>query len=364
MQELLAPLFSDAETEPHYDGVVPSPKEYGYRNKMEFSFGDEKKDGPLQLGLHKVRSRYDIVSAESCLIVEEDIRAIIRIVLAYCKEKGLPHYHKKSHKGYLRHLLVRRSESDGQLMVLLVTSSQIDHDFRELEGRLRAGVAGSFAGILHGINDALADAVQCDRIIPLYGTDHLTEQVLGLSFRLTLFSFFQTNTKAAEAMYDLVRRYLHAFLEEKGRKPVLYDLYSGTGTIAQILAPSASHVYGIEIVEEAVLAARSNARDNGIGNCTFLCGDVGKVLGEIEERPDYIILDPPREGVLPKALSKIAAYEVPHMIYISCKPTSFVRDMTILSAWGYAVDRYAVCDLFPFTKHAELVVSLYRKNNG
>ena len=160
--------------------------------------------------------------------------------------------------------------------------------------------------------------VQNDRTVILYGQDFFMEELLGLKFKITPFSFFQTNSLGAEVLYETAREYIG---ETDGRK--VFDLYSGTGTIAQILAPAAEHVTGVEIIEEAVEAAKVNAAQNGLTNCDFIAGDVLKVLDTLEERPDLIVLDPPRDGIHPKALPKIIDhYGCEKMIYISCKPTS------------------------------------------
>ena len=187
----------------------------------------------------------------------------------------------------------------------------------------------------------------------LYGQDYFYEELLGLKFKITPFSFFQTNSLGAEVLYDTVRQYIG---DTSGQK--VFDLYSGTGTIAQILAPVAEHVTGVEIVEEAVEAARENAALNGLSNCDFIAGDVLKVLDTLEEQPDLIVLDPPRDGIHPKALPKIIRYGVDRMVYVSCKPTSLARDLIVLQAGGYQVERMALVDMFPFTGHVETVCLL------
>ena len=207
-------------------------------------------------------------------------------------------------------------------------------------------LSGSFAGILHTKNDSLATAVLNDGTDVLYGQDYFYEELLGLKFKITPFSFFQTNSLGAEVLYDTVRQYIG---DTRGQK--VFDLYSGTGTIAQILAPVAEHVTGVEIVEEAVEAARENAALNGLSNCDFIAGDVLKVLDTLEEQPDLIVLDPPRDGIHPKALPKIIRYGVDRMVYVSCKPTSLARDLIVLQAGGYRVERMALVDMFPFTGH-------------
>lgn len=348
---------ADGNADYEFDGIMPSPVEIGYRNKMEFSFGDEYKDGPLALGLHKKGSTYDVLTTNDCKIVHPDFCAILRCVLDYFTEFPAPFYKKMQHKGYLRHLLVRRSRSTGEILVNLVTTSQEEHDLTELTKRLTAlenGVLeGHIAGILHIINDSLADVVQSDETRILYGRDYFYETILGLQFKITPFSFFQTNSAGAEVLYSVARNYIGDTKDK-----VVFDLYSGTGTIAQILAAVADKVIGVEIIEEAVEAAKVNAALNHLDNCTFLAGDVLKMLDEIKEKPDYIVLDPPRDGIHPKALKKIIEYDVDRMVYISCKPTSLARDLEMLMAAGYRVEKMSFVDLFVNTVHCETICLL------
>ncbi len=361
-----------------YDGILPSPSPWAYRNKMEFSFGDEVKDGPLTLGLHKKGSFHDILSVSGCCIADHDFTRILDCVRDYCAQNNLKYYHKMTHKGILRHLLVRRSHSSGELLVALVTSSQeqekMNRHIPELSRRLQQlELSGGLAGFLHIINDSLADVVQSDRTQIVYGRDWFLEKVLDLQFRITPFSFFQTNTAGAETLYRRVREYVLGinlgeetadapdgaqFSAAAWKNKVVFDLYSGTGTIAQIIAPVAGKVIGVEIVEEAVQAARENAVRNGLANCEFIAGDVLQVIDEIAERPDYIILDPPRDGIHPKALQKIIDFGVSQIVYISCKPTSLARDLQVFQERGYRVERMSNVDLFAQTVHVETVCLL------
>ena len=336
-------------------GIKGSPKEFAYRNKMEFSFGDEYKDGPLSLGLHKKGSTYDVLTACDCKIVHDDFTKILTCVLAYFKERNASYYHKISHEGYLRHLLVRRAENTGEILVNLVTTSQEEWDLMPLvQEVLGLPLEGKVVGFLHIINDSLADVVKSDETKVLYGQDYFYEELLGLKFKITPFSFFQTNSLGAEVLYSTAREFVG---ETKDR--TIFDLYSGTGTIAQILAPVAKEVIGVEIVEEAVTAAKENAEANGLTNCSFLAGDVLKVIDEIEEKPDFIVLDPPREGIHPKALPKIVdLYRCEKMLYISCKPTSLARDLVEFAKYGYRVEKVCCVDMFPGTVHCETVVLL------
>ena len=358
---LLAPVIGGEESfDCLFEGAFASPDEDAYRNKMEYSFGDAEKDGPLTLGLHRKGSRYDVLTADDCRIVHGDFNRIVARTLEVCGAAGHTYYRKRDHVGYLRHLLIRRTVT-GEILVDLVTSSQSDgfdeaawlsayaDSLRELP------LDGAITGILHTKNDSVADTVKNEGTEVLFGRDYITEKVLGLSFKITPFSFFQTNTRAAELLYEAGRRYLGEV-----RNATIFDLYSGTGTIAQILAPVAKEVIGVEIVEEAVDAARENAAANGLSNCRFIAGDVLEVIDGIREAPDVIVLDPPRDGIHPKAMPKIIAFGAPRILYISCKPSSLARDLVPLQEAGYRVERLGCFDLFPFTKHVEKAVLMSR----
>ena len=363
VRELLEPVLSKQQSVCQIEPIRQSPVYYGYRNKMEFTFGDEVKDGPLALGMHKKGSFYDIVTVDGCRLVDDDYSAILRETLYYFEEKKTPFYHRYTHEGYLRHLLVRRASRTGEILAALVTTTQQEVDLESWKERLLSlPLNGKFAGILHITNDSMSDAVKCDSSEILYGRDYFYEELLGLKFRISTFSFFQTNTCGAEVLYETAREYVGSLVKEEGKPDsIVYDLYSGTGTIAQLMAPVAKKVIGVEIVEEAVIAARENAKQNGLENCEFIAGDVLKVLDEIEEKPDFIILDPPRDGVHPKALSRIIGYGVEKLVYISCKPTSLARDLEIFIANGYEVQRCVPVDQFPWTTGIETVVLLSHK---
>ena len=349
--------------------IKASPRPKAYRNKMEFSFGDEYKDGPLALGMHKRGSFYDIVNVGECQIVDEDFRRVLKITLEYFKERQIPFYHKLRHTGYLRHFLVRKAAKTGEILVDLVTTTQTDGLGAETESVLLDGWVkalceetydGVLKGILHTKNDSVADTIKNEGTDILFGQDFFYEELLDLKFKITPFSFFQTNSLGAEVLYQTAREFIGDALDDEASQTV-FDLYSGTGTIAQILSPVAKKVIGVEIVEEAVVAARENAALNGLTNCEFIAGDVLKVIDTIGEKPDYIVLDPPRDGIHPKALEKIIRYNVPQMVYISCKPTSLARDLEVLQARGYKVKKVQCVDMFPATGNIETVVLLSHK---
>lgn len=350
----------DEQGRPDYifDGIKGSPREWGYRNKMEFSFGDEYKDGPLALGLHKKGSTYDVLPVTDCKLVHNDFNKIVGVVLDYCRKQGLTYYHKMRHTGFLRHLLVRRADTTGEILVNLVTTSEQEHDWSSLAEQIRhLELEGKVVGFLHIINDSLADVVRSDETRVLFGQDYFYETILGLRFKISPFSFFQTNSKGAEVLYETAREYIGSTSDM-----TVFDLYSGTGTIAQMIAPIAKRVIGVEIVEEAVEAAKENAALNGLGNCEFIANDVLKALDEIQDKPDFIILDPPRDGIHPKALPKIIDYNVKRMVYISCKPTSLARDLKVLLASGYRLERLTCVDMFCETVHTETVAIFVRES--
>ena len=435
-----------------YEGTAASPMIFGYRNKMEYSFGDDRKDGPLTLGLHKKRSFYDVIDVDCCRLVHEDCNRIVKAAGEYFRARGLTYADKRTHLGYLRHLLTRRTVNTGEILIDVVTTSQplipvekhadINNtaiyapesfavffagnaapdgtaaaggvltagaapvgntgpflqepvrrkgrgrrgsDIEIIPGKVRAAAGtpmlseaevmegftecilrlqkeerleGTIRGILHTYNDSLSDAVKNDSTAVLYGEDHITEELLGLKFRISPFSFFQTNTRGAELLYAKVREFISG---ELGPEMRVFDLYSGTGTIAQMLAPCVKEVTGVEIVEEAVEAARANAKANGLFNCRFVADDVLHALDTMEE-PDLIILDPPRDGVNPKALQKIIGFGVRSMVYVSCKPESLARDLEMLQYAGYRILRSAAVDQFPWTDNIETIALLRRED--
>ena len=421
-----------------WEGILSSPSQFRYRNKMEFTFGDAEKDGPLTLGLHRRHSTHDILSIDSCALVSPAWNEILKYTQKFYRDAGVPHYNKRTHTGVLRNLVIRESASTGGIIVNLVTTTHhsIDEYTRDIpwnekrsetvdELNLPEYVAGLLAlgedkpigmdgysshgygkepkaaskkvirdkggrfrnayvddenrsgefeslsyynrivGVLYTECDTLADAIIPDSVTLLYGEDFLMEEVLGLKFKISPFSFFQTNTKGSEVLYSKVREYALSTMPqgemESTTAGVIYDLYSGTGTIAQLMAPVADKVYGIEIIEEAVEAAKENAKLNKLKNCEFIAGDVLKKLDELEEKPDLIILDPPRDGLNPKALRKILDYGVENMVYVSCKPTSLARDLAIFEENGYAPIKGCCVDMFPNTQHVETVVLLNNK---
>ena len=341
-----------------YDGIIPSPEVFGYRNKMEYSFGDAEKDGPLLLGMHERGSFYNIVKTDACVLTDEDFNLIQKAVLDYFTETGDSYFHKRSHEGFLRHLVVRQGKQTGEILINLVTTSQGTLDHEAFKTRLlNLPLSGEIHGILHTINDSVADVVKSDRTDILYGSDCIHDRILGLDFEISTFSFFQTNTLGAEKLYSVVRDYVG---DTRGKN--IFDLYCGTGTIAQVLSPVAEKVIGIELIEEAVEAAKINAEKNGLTNCHFIAGDVMEKVSQLPDNPDIIILDPPRDGIHPKAIFKIIDFKPDLFVYVSCKATSLARDLPFFKEAGYRIERVCCVDMFPHGGHVETVCLLSRKD--
>ena len=324
---------------------------------MEFTFGDEEKGAPLGVGMHMRGKSFGIVTVDKCMLVDEDYRKIIKLTVEYFREQNLPYYRVMKGEGYLRHLVIRKAKNTGELLVNLVTTTQIDFDLSDYVKLLRnQSYLGTLVSIIHTENDSRSDAVIPEKVNVLYGKDYIRENLLGLEFNISPFSFFQTNTKGAEQLYSMVRE----FMGDSENK-VVFDLYCGTGTIGQIVAPKAKKVVGIELIEEAVEAAKENAKLNGLNNCEFLAGDVAEIIKTVKDKPDIIILDPPRSGVHPKALDYVIKFNAPEIIYVSCNPKTLVTDLKVLESKGYKIVQTKVKDMFPNTPHAETVVKLIKK---
>ncbi|EQK48180.1 23S rRNA (uracil-5-)-methyltransferase RumA [[Clostridium] bifermentans ATCC 19299] len=342
----------------NFQGIEKSPQTKEYRNKMEYTFGDEMKDGPLTLGLHKKGKHIDILTVDGCFLVDNDFINVLTSTVEYFNEKNTPYYRNMSHKGYLRNLVVRKGINTNEMMVNIVTSSQEDFDMTEYKDMLlNLDLKADLVSILHTINDGLADAVNCDELRVLHGRDYIQEELLGLKFKISPFSFFQTNTKGAEELYKIARE----FVGEHNDK-VVFDLYSGTGTIGQVMAEKAKKVYGIEIIEEAVEAANKNAKLNNLTNCEFIAGDVAKTVNKLKAKPDIIIVDPPRPGVHKDAIRDISKFDSKEIVYISCNPKTLVLDLVEFKKYGYEVEKVKCMDMFPNTPHVETIVKLYKKN--
>lgn len=335
-------------------GIKACPNQYSYRNKMEYTFGNENKEAPIALGLHKKKSFISIVETDNCQIVPEDFNRVLRATIAFVREKGYPFYHKKFHYGLMRSLIIRKGFRTNELLINIVTSTESEFDEEGFLKTIQAlKLDSNIAGVLHTINDNISDVVNCEELRVLFGRPYYEEIIMGLKFKVGAFSFFQTNVDAAERLYkDAIN-----LIEDLDGKTV-YDLYCGTGTITQAMALRAKKAIGVEIVEEAIETAKTSAKMNGLDNCTFIADDVQNALSSIEDKPDVIVVDPPRSGITPKALMQILGYGVKQIIYISCNPKTLVENLRAAKMSGYTPKQITAYDNFPFTKHTECICLL------
>jgi len=356
-KKMLLDLFKEKEIDiENFENILASPEIYEYRNNMEFSFGDLKKGGELQLGMHPRGRRFDVITVDNCLLVDQDFRDILSTILEYCRENNFKKYHIKLREGFLRNLVVRKGINTGEVVANLITTSQVDHDFNPLVKKLNnLNLNGELVGFIQTINDDFSDQVSCDEMIVYHGRNYFYDKLLNNQFKIDSLSFFQTNTKGAELLYSEAEKYI-----ESANGKVVFDLYCGAGTISQSIAADAAKIYGIEIDSDAVEHAKENAKLNGVKNAKFIAGDVLKEIDNIDQKADLIIIDPPRPGINPKALEKIAAANSKEILYISCNPKSLARDLKELELHNYKLQKFKAIDMFPHTKHLE-VISLLKK---
>ena len=347
---LMAPFFVGEIS------IVSSPNVIGYRNKMELSFGDYSNEGGLALGIRNRNRYYEVTVPTHCMLIPEDFKAIAMSTLEYFSKTDEIFYHRKRHTGTLRYLVLRRGEFTGEILVNLVTTTALDNSHPEkwVKNLLALPLDGKIVGLLHTKSDSLSDAVVPEHVKTLWGRDCFYEKLCGLTFGISPFSFFQTNSAGAELLYSTVAEFA-------GQSDRICDCYCGTGTIALILAdsrPDVKEVVGIELVAEAVAAATENARINRIDNCRFIMGDVLKVLEKQDFSPDVLVLDPPRDGIHPKALNQLVSLDASKVVYVSCKPASLARDLPFFIEKGYEVEKLRLHDMFPRTPHIETVCLL------
>lgn len=332
-------------------GIEKSPKQFEYRNKMEFSFGDEFKGGPLEIGLHKKGNPFSIVPVYGCKLVSEDFREIMKSTVNYFRSAGVRAYKLKNHEGYLRNLILR--DGKDELMVCLVTSNQSDFNLKGFRDEiLKLRLNKKIGSILHVVSNSLSDAIKAEEIKILYGCDYIYEEIFGLKFKLNLFSFFQTNTEGMKLLYKKIKNNVEC------SNGVILDLYCGIGTIGQVISQGTSKkVIGIEIVEEAVKMAVENSKINEL-DCNFILGDASEVIKQINDEISFIVVDPPRSGIMEKGVKNICKFEVENIIYVSCNPKTLVEDLKKFNEYGYKIDSIECVDMFPNTYHVETIAVL------
>jgi len=345
--------------------VLPSEKRFGYRNKMEFSFSDRRwylpnelgkqgEQGDFALGLHVPGAFQKVIDIEACLLQQETGNHILSLVRQYAADSGIPVYGLKSHEGFWRYLTIRYSAAYDEWMVNVVTSEERPDIVEPLAQRLAARI-DRVATVVNNITSRRAAIAVGERETVLFGNGVIHDKIGLHNFRISANSFFQTNTMAAQRLYETVVRYA-----DLGPSESVLDLYSGTGTIPLFLSNKAQSVTGIEISKSATADAWINARENGIGNCRFICGDIREKLGEITSAPDVLIIDPPRAGMHKDVLAGVMGLSPFRIVYISCNPATLARDLGQM-AEAYHVAEIQPVDMFPHTYHIEAVARLVRK---
>ncbi|MFH1674867.1 MAG: 23S rRNA (uracil(1939)-C(5))-methyltransferase RlmD [Pseudomonadota bacterium] len=345
--------------------AIPSPKRFAYRNKMEFSFSDRRWLLPEELGsdaqqldfalgLHVSGTFYKILDIEECLLQDDTGNNILRDVRDYALKSGIPVYGIKTHVGFWRFLMLRYSHANNEWMVNIVTSEEMREAVQPLADML-AQKYKNIASVVNNINARKGSIAVGEEEILLYGRPTIEESINGFVFEISANSFFQTNTLGAEKLYATVEEYAGL----TGAETVV-DLYSGTGTIPIFLSRSARKVIGIEIVESAIQDAERNCKRNNISNCEFLRGDIKDLLPGISEKPDVMVIDPPRSGMHPDVVKQVCALASPKIVYVSCNPATLARDLELLKEY-YHVAEVQPVDMFPHTFHIESVARLERK---
>jgi 23S rRNA (uracil1939-C5)-methyltransferase len=333
------------------DEIVGAARTYGYRNKLEFSFGLTE-DGPA-LGFHRAGRWDEIMPVSACLLMSEAGNEARRVVEQWARRSGAEIWDRRTNSGYLRHLICRGSDRTGELLLTLVTAPGVLPQSSWLVDELAERVPGC-VGLLHATTDGVAEVTHGLDATTVTGRDWYEERLLGLRLKVSSGAFLQTNTEMCERLYEIA-------IEEAGLHgdEIVWDLYSGIGSIALALAGSAGRVIGVEVVEEAVERAVDNAERNGVGNAEFILGDVARAVRPLLEggvpRPDVVVLDPPRAGLTPKAVRRVLELEPRRIVYVSCNPTTLAGNAELLTEGGYKLVRVRPVDMFPHTAHVECV---------
>lgn len=374
--EVFGRISNIRDIEDRFDAFISSPEHYFYRNKMEYSFSciehdvetGEERDHAFAVGFKRRGTWWKVESLNKPSgMFDEQWETVLREVREYLKKTGLPAWHPPRKEGFFRHIVVRKSFQQDQLLINLVTSSEgLDtFDVDAFAEFLQAKLGARLAGFQHTVNDNVADRAKIEngRWRLVYGEPVVIENLLGLSFEISMESFFQTNPRSAERLYTKALDYVFEEAVPEGK--VVMDLFCGTGTIGQILSTRQKNVtiVGVDIVEEAIEDAKRNAKRNGIEGVSFFAADVGKFL---KEHPEYtgnistIILDPPRAGIAPKTLMKTIELGAENIVYISCNPSTQARDAETLEKAGYRLEKISLVDQFPHTGHIESIAKFKR----
>ncbi len=334
--------------------ILSAPTCYGYRNKAQYPVASKK--GRVFTGFYKAGT-HQVVENDRCLILPEESDHVRKIVVDYVNHYRISAYDETTHKGLLRHIYVRKGAVSGQILVCLAINGRKLPYSEDLIERLK--VVPGFSTLVLSVNTKKTNTVLGDEEIVLYGSGWIEDTLCGLTFRLSARSFYQINHHQTQRLYEAA-----IAQAEITKDDLVLDLYCGVGTITLCMAKAAGRVIGVEIVEQAVMDARENAKRNGIENAEFFCGDAGQAALELESqgvRPDVVVVDPPRKGLNRDAIEALCRFSPRRIVYVSCDPATLARDVALLKERGYALKNAQAADLFPRCSHVESVVCLVRK---
>ena len=328
-----------------------------YRNKMQLPVGGDKRS--LHIGCFAEKS-HRIIDIDACPIQKGGNNEIIPVVRQWMKDYKIPAYDEDRGTGIVRHIMGRTGVHSGEIMVCIVTAVPMVPHMKELVQMLRKDVPG-LTSVIQNINSRHTNVILGNKTKVIYGSPTISDSIGDLSFRISAQSFFQVNSEQAQKLYDTALSYA----DLKGNETVV-DVYCGTGTITLFLAKRAKFAYGIEIVEPAIRDAVKNAKDNGVKNANFMCGDAAYKLPELLRsgvKPDVIVIDPPRAGCEEKVLNAIASVKPKRVVYVSCNPATLARDLAYMKTRGYETQKVQPVDMLPQTHHTEAVVLLVRERS-
>ena len=334
--------------------ILAAPDCHGYRNKAQYPVSSEK--GRVFAGFFKAGT-HQVVENKRCLILRSESDRVKQLVIDYVNHYRIAAYDEKTGKGLLRHIYVRRGAVSGQVLVCLVLSGRKLPHPEDLIERLKK-VPG-FTSLVLSVNTKPGNTVLGDEYITLYGPGYIEDTLCTLQFRLSPRSFYQVNHHQAQRLYEAA-----IAQAQITKNDLVLDLYCGVGTITLAMAKAAGKVIGVEVVEQAILDARDNAKRNGIENAEFFCADAGKAALSLEEKgiiPDVVVVDPPRKGLNADAIEAMAKMQPKRIVYVSCDPATLARDVALLKEKGYRVISAQAADLFPRCAHVESIVCLCRQ---
>ena len=337
-----------SENEYEFEGIISADDIFAYRNKAQFPVGKSGKK--TVCGFYEKRS-HEIIPCDNCLIQGDDINQAVRLVLEYANENNVRVYDEKTHKGILRHVYIRSSNSGDALMAVIVTNSEknLPHEDKLID---KLKKLKSIKSIIQNINTKKTNLILGEKNRTIWGDEYIKTNIGELEFKISAHSFFQVNGKQTEKLYKKALEYASP------ENDTVFDLYCGAGTISLFLAKNAKKVIGVEIVEEAVENANENAALNGITNASFYAGDCTKIVEKLikdGERADVVVVDPPRKGCSEELLKFISDISPKRLVYVSCNSSTLARDAAIMKTYGYKLKKLCAADMFPNSGHTECV---------